>query len=199
MTALVLASGSPRRRELLEALGFELVVRPVDVDESVDGDETPSAYVRRLARTKAAAAAALDVAQPGELVLGADTIVVADGEMLGKPSGPDDARRMLRLLSGREHEVRTGVALRGLDRGFEEVVEETTRVRFAPLAEEEIDWYVGTGEPLDKAGAYAVQGRGALFVEAVYGSYSCVVGLPIAATYQLLRRAGYRAPNLPGF
>lgn len=199
MTPLVLASGSPRRRELLEALGFPLVIRPVDVDESPNGGEAPDDYVRRLARTKAAAAAGLEEARTGELVLGADTIVVLDGEMLGKPTDSDDARSMLRRLAGRDHEVKTGVALRDLDRGLDEVVEETTRVRFAPLSDEEIDWYVGTGEPLDKAGAYAVQGRGALFVEAVYGSYSCVVGLPIAATYQLLRRAGYRAANLPGF
>lgn len=191
MTALVLASGSPRRRELLEALGFELVVRPVEIDESVVGDETPSDYVRRLARTKAAAAAGLDGAQPGELVLGADTIVVSDGEMLGKPTDPDDARRMLRRLAGREHEVRTGVALRGLDRGFEEVAEETTRVCFAPLTEEEIDWYVETGEPLDKAGAYAVQGLAARFVRRINGSYSNVVGLPLFETVSLLKGLGY--------
>ncbi len=189
---LVLASGSPRRRGILERLGFEFSVRPVDIDESPVGDEAPGDYVLRLARAKAAAAA-----RPGELVLAADTIVAAGGEMLGKPRDAGDARLMLRRLSGREHQVHTGVALCDLERALQLAVVESVEVRFAALSAQEIDWYVATGEPLDKAGAYGVQGYGALFVEAVRGSYSSVVGLPIATTYQLLRRAGYYPPNLP--
>lgn len=189
---LVLASGSPRRREFLEQLGFAFTVRPVDIDESPHEGESPCDYVIRLARSKAQAAA-----QPGELVLAADTIVVEGGELLGKPRDPDDARRMLGRLSGKEHEVSTGVALCDLGRALQLAVVETTLVRFAKLSVEEIDWYVGTGEPMDKAGAYGIQGLGSLFVESVSGNYSSVVGLPVATTYRLLRRAGYDLPNLP--
>ena len=130
-------------------------------------------------------------------MLAADTIVVEGGDLLGKPHDAAAARAMLERLSGREHEVHTGVALRDLDRGLQMAVVETTRVQFVEMVPEEIDWYVATGEPLDKAGAYAVQGFGALFVEAVHGSYTCVVGLPIATTYRLLKNAGYYLPNLP--
>lgn len=193
MTAkLVLASGSPRRREILEHLGFEFTVRPVDIDESPLEDESPPDHVLRLARSKAHAAA-----RAGELALGADTIVVEAGEQLGKPRDAADAKRMLERLSGKEHHVYTGVALCDPDRALQLAVVESTRVRFAKLSASEIDWYVETGEPLDKAGAYAVQGYGSLFVEAVHGSYSSVVGLPIATTYRLLRQAGYHFPNLP--
>jgi septum formation protein len=177
---LVLASGSPRRRELLEGLGVRFKVRPVDLDESPLPSEAPRDYVLRLAVEKAAARV-----EPGELVLAADTTVVVDGEILGKPRDDDDARRMLRLLAGREHAVLTGIAL-----GKVAEVDETL-VRFAPLSEAEIDWYVSTGEPRDKAGAYAIQGLGSLFVEAVEGSYSNVVGLPIPRMYRLFARLGY--------
>ena len=157
-------------------------VRPVDLDESPLPGEAPRDYVLRLAVEKAAAG-------PGELVLAADTTVVVDGGILGKPLDDEDARRMLRLLSGREHSVLTGVALRGPSGSAAEVDE--TLVRFAPLSEAEIDWYVATGEPRDKAGAYAIQGLGSLFVEAVGGSWSNVVGLPIPRTYRLFARLGY--------
>lgn len=184
---LVLASASPRRRELLAGLGLDFRLRPVDVDETTLPGEEARPYVLRLAEAKAAAAAAAD----GELALAADTVVVVDGELLGKPRDPDDARRMLRRLSGREHEVLTGVALRGPSGEPFLSQAETTRVRFAELSPEEVDWYVASGEPFDKAGAYAVQGLGALFVDAIAGNYSNVVGLPLALVYRLLRRAGY--------
>jgi len=177
---LVLASGSPRRRELLEGLGVRFKVRPVDLDESPLPGEAPGDYVLRLAIEKAAARV-----EPGELVLAADTTVVVDGEILGKPRDDEDARRMLRLLAGREHAVLTGIAL-----GKAAEVDETL-VRFAPLSEAEIDWYVATGEPRDKAGAYAIQGLGSLFVDGVEGSYSNVVGLPIPRMYRLFARLGY--------
>ena len=187
---LVLASGSPRRREMLENLGAEFVVRPVDIDESPLDGEQPEPYVLRLARAKAAACPRTEQ----QIVLAADTIVALDGELLGKPRDDADAGRMLRRLSGREHEVLTGVAVvvdrepSGEPLRVAEV--ERTRVRFNELSEAEIEWYVATGEPLDKAGAYAVQGLGALFVERLEGNYSNVVGLPLPLTYRLLARAG---------
>ncbi|MFP5286659.1 MAG: Maf family protein [Thermoanaerobaculia bacterium] len=184
MPDLVLASGSPRRRELLEGLGVRFTVRPVDLDESPLPGESPRDYVHRLAFEKAAAQSG-----PGELVLAADTTVVVDGEILGKPLDDEDARRMLRRLSGREHSVLTGIALRGPHGEAAEVDE--TLVRFAPLSEAEIDWYVATGEPRDKAGAYAIQGLGSLFVESVVGSWSNVVDLPVPRTYRLFARLGY--------
>lgn len=167
---------------------MRFTVRAVDLDETPRPGEEPRAYVLRLALEKAAARAG-----PGDLVLAADTTVVVpaeDAEILGKPRDPEDARRMLFSLSGRDHIVLTGIALEEPGRGSaSEVVE--TRVRMAPLTEEEIAWYVGTGEPMDKAGAYAIQGLGSLFVEAVEGNYSNVVGLPVPAVYRLFAKLGY--------
>ncbi len=189
-TRLVLASGSPRRREMLENLGVEFHFRPVDVDESPRDGEAPDAYVLRLARTKALAGVVAGGDRGGEIVLAADTIVAADGRLLGKPRDSEDARRMLERLSGRAHEVLTGVAVSDAAGDLRAAVERT-RVRFAELSAAEIEWYVAGGEPLDKAGAYAVQGLGALFVTKVDGNYSNVVGLPLPLTYRLLREAGF--------
>jgi septum formation protein len=182
----VLASGSPRRRELLAGLGLAFSVRAADVDETPFPGEAPAACVRRLAQAKAAARIGKD-----ELVLAADTVVVLDGRLLGKPRDPADARRMLATIAGREHTVLTGMTLHDEPSGRQEAVVEASRVRMARMSPLEIDWYVATGEPLDKAGSYAVQGMGALFVEAVYGSYTNVVGLPLPATYRLFSALGY--------
>jgi septum formation protein len=188
--ALVLASASPRRRELLGGLGLAFTVRPVDLDETPLPGEEPRAYVLRLSREKAAART-----EPGELVLAADTIVVLDGDLLGKPRDEQDARRMLGRIAGREHTVLTGVALREMGHAGRDLrqaaVVETSRVRMAAMSPEQIAWYVTTGEPLDKAGSYAVQGLGALFVEEVFGNYTNVVGLPLPATYRLFAELGY--------
>jgi septum formation protein len=182
---LILASASPRRSEILRAAGWEFTVAAADVDETPFPDEAPADYVERLAQAKASAVA---VGHPGRLVLGADTTVVIDGEILGKPVDAEDARRMLRLLSGRWHQVLTGVALIRIGADpLERVTHQTTEVKFAPLSGEEIDWYVGTGEPMDKAGAYAVQGQGAIFIEQIRGDYWNVVGLPIQLVYRLVR------------
>ncbi len=171
---------------MLERLGVEFVTRPVDVDETPEQRESPEPYVLRLAETKARAGAG----DGDEIILAADTIVVAGGELLGKPRDEADAGRMLQRLSACEHEVLTGVAV--VNPMLELCLEvERTRVRFAELSREEIAWYVASGEPLDKAGAYAVQGLGALFVERVEGNYSNVVGLPLPLTYRLLREAGF--------
>ena len=185
---LTLASRSPRRRELLEQIGIALEVVPADTDESVHAGEGARGYVLRVAREKARAVA-------GALVLGADTAVVLEGVVLGKPADAADAARMLRTLSGTRHEVLTGVCVR---RGGPDPLEleavVRTEVEFAPLGEVEIAWYVSTGEPLDKAGAYAIQGAGGAFVREVRGSVSNVVGLPLAETADLLRRAGLALP-----
>jgi septum formation protein len=171
---------------LLSGLGVAFTVRPVDLDETPRPGEEPRDYVLRLAREKAAARV-----EPGELVLAADTIVVLDGDLLGKPRDEGDARRMLARIAGREHTVLTGVAL--LETGGEGLAAtvETSRVRMAAMSEAEIAWYVATGEPLDKAGSYAVQGLGALFVEEVFGNYTNVVGLPLPATRRLFAELGY--------
>ena len=187
---LVLASQSPRRRELLASVGLQVEVRPTRTDESVRSGEGADAYVRRLAREKAEAAPCA----PGEVVLGADTSVVLGGEILGKPADAADARRMLRLLSGRTHVVLTGVHGRAGDGGRTETIVVSSAVRFVTLGEERIDWYVGTGEPLDKAGAYAVQGAGGSLVRGIAGSVSNVVGLPLAETLSLLGRLGFPVP-----
>jgi septum formation protein len=182
---LLLASASPRRAELLTSAGFSFEVAPASVDETPLADELPADYVLRVAREKAlVAAAAYDVKWP---VLGADTAVVAGGQLLGKPLDDDDARRMLTLLSGQVHEVLTGVVLVSGTREFAEVA--VTRVRFVPMSTAERDWYVATGEPAGKAGAYAIQGRASRFVDWIEGSWSNVVGLPVATVYRLLRQA----------
>jgi septum formation protein len=175
---LVLASQSPRRSELLRNAGISFRVQVADVDEMPLPNENPVDYVRRLARAKASAV-------PGELVLGADTAVVIDGEILGKPTDPSDAIRMLKLLSGRQHEVITGICLKGAK---ELEAQDITIVYFEVLSEEEILDYVATGEPMDKAGAYAIQGRASRFVKRIEGSYSNVVGLPITLVYRFLRQ-----------
>lgn len=179
---LILASSSPRRRDILLAAGIEFAVRPAELDETVvPGEDAPS-YVRRLARAKAEAVPGA----PGDIVLGADTVVVIEGEILGKPAGVEDARRMLSLLAGREHSVMTGICLRAPDASVEDVA--VTLVRFLPLSDAEIDAYVESGEPLDKAGAYAIQGLASKFVDRIEGCYFNVVGLPIALVYRHLRR-----------
>jgi septum formation protein len=180
---LILASASPRRAELLRAAGISFTVRVADIDETWRPGESPRDYVLRLAREKAAA-----VAQGDELALGADTVVVIGGEVAGKPKDEADAERMLRALGGQWHEVLTGVCLL---RGSESRADvATTRVKFAPLSDEEIQWYIASGEPADKAGAYAIQGLASLFVERIEGNYSNVVGLPVQMVYQLARELG---------
>lgn len=182
---LVLASGSPRRREMLSGLGLEFVIDPADIDEGVRPGETPVAYVRRVASSKATTVAAR---HPTSVVLAADTTIDLDGAVLAKPADAADAARMLEALSGREHLAHTAMAI--AVGGLLNVVEVTTAVRMRPLSTAEIDWYVTTGEPLDKAGAYAIQGRAAAFVESVAGSVSNVVGLPMAEAVMALREAG---------
>ena len=179
---LILASKSPRRGELLTAAGIAFEAVSVDVDESFLKLEPPGDHVRRLALAKAQAVFAT---HPTSLVLGADTIVLIGGEMMGKPHDHEDATRMLRMLSGREHEVLTGLAL--VSPGDTAVEVATTKVWFNPLTEEEIAEYVASGEPLDKAGAYAIQGLGSRFIDRIQGSYSNVVGLPVALVYRLLK------------
>ncbi|MEO8503786.1 MAG: Maf family protein [Acidobacteriota bacterium] len=182
---LVLASGSPRRRELLNALGIDFERRPADIDETPLPDEDPAVYVLRLAREKAAR-----VAHAGELVLAADTTVVLDGAILGKPADGAEASGMLARLAGREHVVLSGVALYQSEPSRETAAVETTRVRMAAMTAAEIDWYVATGEPMDKAGAYGIQGFGALFVEQVFGNYTNVVGLPLPLMRRLFAQIG---------
>jgi septum formation protein len=179
---LILASKSPRRGELLTAAGIRFEAASVDVNESFLRLEPPGDHVRRLALEKARAGFAR---YPSDLVLGADTIVLIGGEMLGKPRDEQDATRMLRVLSGREHEVLTGLALVSAERTIVEVAR--TKVWFNPMTEDEIAEYVGSGEPLDKAGGYGIQGLGSRFIDRIQGSYSNVVGLPVALVYRLLK------------
>jgi len=187
MKRLILASASPRRRELLRQAGFAFEVAPAEVDETYPGGEEPAAFAERLALEKADQVARRFTAKDDVVVLGADTVVVADRELLGKPASADDARAMLRKLSGIAHRVITGVALAAPGAGCRAVGHEVTRVFFRPLTDEEITAYVATGEPLDKAGAYAAQGRAARFVTRVEGCYFNVVGLPVALVDRLLR------------
>jgi len=178
---LVLASQSPRRAEILRQAGVPFIVRTAPVDETPLADEKPEDYVRRLAEEKAMAVAAA----PDETVLGADTIVVIGSQLLGKPADAADAHRMLEALSGQCHQVLTGICLRGpsgLVRDFA-----ATRVWFASMTPSEIQDYVASGEPLDKAGAYAIQGLGSKFIERIEGCYFNVVGLPVALVYKHLR------------
>jgi septum formation protein len=183
---LILASASPRRVELLSSAGFEFEVIPANVDETPLPGEPPQAYVLRVAREKAAAVD--DCRKSGIVVLAADTVVVAAGIPLGKPADAEEMKTMLKSLSGNVHEVHTGVIIRTASREVGEVV--TTRVRVLPLTDAEIDWYIGTGEPAGKAGAYAIQGRAARFIDWIEGSWSNVVGLPVATVYRLLNEVG---------
>lgn len=178
---LILASRSPRRSELLTAAGIPFEVLAADIDETPRDGESPVAYVERLAIEKARAVLAL---RPDARVLGADTTVTIDGEILGKPVDDADARRMIRLLNGRAHDVHTGVALVGRD-GVRSAVD-TTRVWFNAMTDEDISWYVATGEPVDRAGAYAIQGFASRFIGRIEGSYSNVVGLPVALVSSIL-------------
>jgi septum formation protein len=176
----VLASQSPRRADILRQAGIPFTVRVADVDETPLNGEKPEAYVQRLAEMKALAVEC----RPGEAVLGADTTVVINGEMLAKPVDRDDARRMLSLLSGRRHEVLTGICIkRGAD-----VIRDwaATQVWFARMTDADIDAYVASGEPMDKAGAYAIQGLASKFIEKIEGCYYNVVGLPVALVYRHL-------------
>jgi septum formation protein len=190
---LILASSSPRRAELLTAARIPFEVRPASVDETVHPGEDARRYALRVAIEKARAALASSGGRP---VLAADTVVVIDGHILGKPVDIDDAKRMLRMLSGRTHEVLTAVVVllaRNGDRSRERAIDaqvEVTAVEFARLDNTEIDWYVETGEPSDKAGAYAIQGAASRFVTRIQGSYSNVVGLPVGLVYAMCRRAG---------
>jgi septum formation protein len=196
---LILASQSPRRAELLRNAGIPFEVRPADVDESPREGEEPFEYVRRLAREKALAVLALIPpaldsparAPEDALVLGADTTVVVDGEILGKPVDAEDARRMLRRLSGRVHQVTTAVCLARRDRNGATVAEvefEVTEVEFSAITTEEIAAYVASGEPTDKAGAYAIQGGASRWIPRIQGCYFNVVGLPVARVCAMLAR-----------
>ena len=192
---LVLASASPRRQELLRNAGISFAVQAADIDETPLADETAEQCARRLAREKALAVSRL---RPQDRVLGADTIVVVDGAILGKPRDADDAARMLRLLSGRVHRVITGVCVVeavgsgqrpvGSEVRTPRIASETTLVTMSELSEEEIREYVATGEPMDKAGAYAIQGMASRWIPRIEGDYSNVVGLPVALVYRMLRQ-----------
>ena len=188
--ALILASASPRRRELLATLDLPFSVMPAHVDERRHAAEPPASYVARLAREKAEQ---LAEQHPSAWVLGADTVVVLDPCILGKPADGAEARAMLRRLSGRQHTVMTGVAVVHRGRGTTQCDVVSTRVRFRTLQGADIDAYIATGEPFDKAGAYAVQGVGGQFVAALEGCYNNVVGLPLQRTMALLQAAGYGA------
>jgi septum formation protein len=178
---LVLASRSPRRREILQQAGIPFIVRPMEVDERPLPGEAARDYVTRIAREKASAAPAA----AGEIVLAADTTVSIDGQILGKPSDPADARRMLHMLSGRRHEVLTAICLRSASRVIEDCAE--TSVWFAPLSSQEIEDHAASGEPMDKAGAYAIQGLASKFVQRIEGCYFNVMGLPVAMVYRHLK------------
>lgn len=185
---LILASTSPRRKELLQQVGVEFTQISVDIDESIKPDESPEQYVLRLAAEKSAAGfTQLDAQQQQNcLVLSADTTVVCDGHILAKPVDLEDAKRILRQLSARQHYVLTAVGLHSRDKNRQQLV--STQVRFRALSDAEIEAYWRTGEPQDKAGSYGIQGFAAVFVESIQGSYSNVVGLPLCETAQLLNQ-----------
>ena len=180
---LILASGSPRRSEILASVGWEFTKHVADIDESERVGESPEDYVVRLAREKAEAVASR---YPGDIVLGADTTVVIDGQILAKPVDTDDARRMLRLLAGNWHQVLTGIA--AVQDGETRSDIQRTRVKFAPMTDAEVNFLAELGDPLDKAGAYAVQAQAALFIEGIDGDYWNVVGLPVSLVYELVMK-----------
>jgi septum formation protein len=182
-TRIILASASPRRRELLGQIGVDFTVITADIDETPQAGEEHIAYTLRLAEAKARAVL---VQHPDAIVIGADTTVVVDGELLGKPRNAEDAARMLRLLSGRAHQVTTGIAV--LTSDATHVAAETTDVYFSPMTDADITTYVATGDPMDKAGAYGIQGRAAEWIPRIEGDYNNVVGLPLARLASLLKR-----------
>lgn len=185
---IILASSSPRRADLLRIIGIEFEIAPSQVQERPHQGEAPADYITRLARAKV-----ISIARKREqgLVIGADTIVVLDGKILAKPVDGEEAAKMLRSLSGRWHAVMTGVALYDIASRQEVADYDKTLVRFAQLSEREIEWYVKSGECMDKAGAYGIQGLASLFVEEIAGNYFNVVGLPMPLVYRLARRLGY--------
>lgn len=186
-TQFILASASPRRTEILSTLGLTFEVRPSAIDERPIGGETPQQHVMRVAEAKVD-----EIAKQYSrgIVIGADTAVVIDGHALGKPVDVDDAKRMLRLLSGRWHAVLTGLAVHDIESSRRAVEFEKTLVRFRDLSDDEIETYIGTGEPADKAGAYGIQGRGMLFVTEIAGNYQNVVGLPAPLLERLMVQIG---------
>jgi septum formation protein len=183
----ILASSSPRRRELLASIGLEFDVLPSNVPEVHREGEAPEEYVARLSRDKAEALSQL---HPSRWVIAADTTVLLGDQLLEKPTDAADAARMLGVIAGKTHVVYTGVTLENSERDYRETRVAESEVRMLPLSPDEIEWYVRTGEPLDKAGAYAVQGIGAMFIESIHGSYTNVVGLPLATLFLMLRKAG---------
>jgi septum formation protein len=188
---LILASASPRRSEILRNAGIQFEICSADVDESRLDNESPGDYVRRLALAKSVSASGNNPNLGADvLIIGADTVVVVDADVLGKPTSRDDAKRMLRKVSGRMHDVHTGLALLQTSGMQRRVVEEITRVHFAHLSDQEIEDYLATGEPFDKAGAYAIQGMGGRFVTRIEGCYFNVMGLPLARLWTLLREFG---------
>jgi septum formation protein len=183
---LILASASPRRRQLLDNAGLKFVVRPAAIDETVRTGEAPEDFVRRMAKEKASTVAQVSLA--GSLVLGADTVVEIAGEILGKPKDAADVERMLRLLSGRDHQVLTGICVVRAPNCVEALHHETTRVTFCVLEDKEIQRYIASGEPFDKAGAYAIQGLASKFAVRVEGCFFNVVGLPVPLVYRTLKK-----------
>ena len=187
MTDLILASTSPRRKELLASTGIEFEIHPSNIPEEHQQGELPEDYVARLSREKAHAIAKH---HHKHWVIGADTTVLLGEQLLEKPKDRADAIRILGTIAGQTHIVYTGVTLENKERNYSETRVAESEVRMLPLSRHDIEWYVDTGEPMDKAGAYAVQGIGAMFIESIHGSYSNVVGLPLALLFQMLRRAG---------
>ena len=184
---LILASSSPRRRDLLASIGFEFDVIPSHIPEEREKDETPEEYVARLSREKARTIAAK---HPDRWVVAADTTVALGDEILEKPVDPADARRMLAKIAGQTHVVYTAITLTCIAKSYADTHICTSEVRMLPLSGKDIAWYVATGEPLDKAGSYAAQGVGGMFIDSIHGSYTNVVGLPLASLFQMLRKAG---------
>ena len=194
---LILASSSPRRAEVLRNGGIEFEVLPSAIDETRRPGEPAGDYVQRLALEKARAAVNAHTSGGNFIVIGADTVVVNRGEILLKPESPDDARRMLRQLSGGVHEVHTGLALIRLPQQIERVIEDVTQVHFAKLSDAEIDAYIATGEPFDKAGAYGIQSIGGRYVTRVEGCYFNVMGMPLGRLWALLQELGWSASGPP--
>jgi septum formation protein len=191
----ILASQSPRRRQLLSSIGLVFDVMPSDIPEIHQPGEAPQDYVSRLSREKAATIART---HPEAWIIAADTTVVLGNELLEKPADAEDAKRMLGAISGTTHVVYTGVTLQHFASGWSDTQVAETNLRMLPLRKQDIDWYVSSGEPLDKAGAYAAQGIGAIFIESIDGSYTNVVGLPLALLFQMLRRAGVDLTTIEG-